>query len=168
MRLYVFVNTWCVIYWTTVLLIICFLVYFYYVKVRRATFLYYCPNLVSKALVCFLTIKAFLPDLYHSFSLSYCRVASKIILQSKFLVFSRLCIALVSLICMFLWSSFVYLKNNSQHSQADDRVSQVGYQESNYRWWHSGLLPCSNVALCLDSAFLSWNVCCGSTSPRDV
>ena len=57
-----------------------FWVDFYYFIVRKPTFLYPCPSLVSKSLACCFKYCIFFPDVNHSFSIpSLCRVISNIV-----------------------------------------------------------------------------------------
>ena len=108
---------------------------------------------------------AFLPNLYHPFPISsLCRVAPKIV-QAGCLPLSNFC-ACVSDWCGSLNHYSCTWKKNNQHSQDDDRISHIGYQERLCRSWHLNLLPGSHVVLYFDSTFLSWVVYYGYTRPR--
>ena len=72
------------------------LVYFQYFKVRKPTFLYYRPNLVSYSLVCHKS-SAFFLDFNH-FLPSLCRFAPKITVKCKYVVFPSSFLALKSLV----------------------------------------------------------------------
>ena len=78
-----------------------YMAYFLYFKVRKTTFLYYRPNLVSESLARSLKFSAFFPDLYHSFLIpSLCRVALRITVKCIFAVLTSHFSVLVSLVCV--------------------------------------------------------------------
>ena len=110
--------------------------YFVYVfsdgfKVTKPAVLNYCTNLIHKPLAC-LKIHTFLPDINHSFPVSSLwRLARKIAVKCKLIVFPSSYFAYRSL--MVVVSHLIFYipeKKSSQHSQGDVRVSHVGYQES--------------------------------------
>ena len=66
---------------------------------QKTTPFYYCSNLIGKPLACCLKTSTFLPDLYHSFPItSLRRVALKIVVKWKLVVFPSPCFAFWSLI----------------------------------------------------------------------
>ena len=80
-------------------LVYVFLMVFQYFKVRKTTLLNYCSNLISNPLTCFLKMYIFLPDLYHSFPVSFLwRVAPKMAVKGSW--FS----SLVHFLLLGLWS----------------------------------------------------------------
>ena len=94
-----FLNSRWVRYCLTLLFIIYFLVYFSYFKVRKPTLLYYCSDLVSKSLTFSLKTSTLLLDPYHSFPICpLCRVAPKIAVWYKLVVFPSPCFVFMSLV----------------------------------------------------------------------
>ena len=99
---FLFFSICCVDYCIMVLLpwfLTYLLVYFFYFKVRKTTFVYDHPNLISESLTCCLKSSAFFPDFYYSFPIpSLCQVASRITVKCKFIVFLRPFSMLMSLV----------------------------------------------------------------------
>ena len=94
---------WYVRYCIIPVLIIYFLLYFYYVKVRKPIFLHSCSYLISKSVTSWLKIRTFLPDLYHSFPISsLSKVAPKIAVQCNLVVVSTPCFTVMSLVGVVL------------------------------------------------------------------
>ena len=96
--------------------------YFWFFSVRKTTFLYYCPNLVSKYLSCCLKTKTSLPDLNNSFSKSFlCSVVPKIAVWCKLVSSQAHTLCLCHWFVRFLKSSFAYL-NKEQPTFAGWRL----------------------------------------------
>ena len=97
--------------------------YVFYFKVRKPTLLYYCSNLVSKRLASCLKISTFLPYLHHSFPISSSwRVACKIAVSYKLIVFPSPCFAFSSLDVLGLYVIIRVLEKRA----ADNRRLTIG------------------------------------------
>ena len=82
------------------------------------------------------------------------------------IIFPSPCFAFRSDRCGSLRRHLCTWKKSSQHSQDDDWISHVGYQESTCRSWHLSLLPGSHVVSYCDWTFSSWVVYGGYTRSR--
>ena len=98
-----------------------------------------------------------------SFIYPYRSVAPKIVVKWKFFVI--FCDDFCSDLRACLGHRLCTKKKNSPHSHDSDRISQVCYQVSTHRSWHTGLLSGSHVELRFGLSCLSWVVYCDNTRP---
>ena len=129
---------------------------------RKPTILYYRPNLSTCPSIVNWNL-AYSPEISIILSLYLLYVG---LLQNN--IELQICCLPEFIFCfdisdffLLLSSSFVYLKENSQHLLDAGSILQVGYKGSFWRSWHPDLL-----CHILIWSFFSWVVYCSDTRPR--